>query len=187
MPIRSSRGRAAAYRGVWQWPLRSPARLAVTAAVVLALAVGISTAIGGASSRGAAPVDPGRTAAPPPGASAAADPSSATATSLPLDQAPQPALVAATRWATAWVRPPEGTSAQEWLDGLEPTTTEEYLGLLATVDPTNNPATRVTGAARAVRVAPRAVDVEVPTDALVLVVTVVDTETGWRVVDHERA
>jgi hypothetical protein len=92
----------------------------------------------------------------------------------------------AARWAAAWVRPADGTSTQEWLDGLRPTTTDEYLGVLSGVDPSNIPATRVTGEPRAVRVAPRSVQVEVPTDALTLLVLVTDTESGWRVAGYDR-
>ena len=39
MPIRTPRGRSAAYRALWQWPLRSPARLGLTAIFLLALVV----------------------------------------------------------------------------------------------------------------------------------------------------
>jgi hypothetical protein len=108
-------------------------------------------------------------------------------TTLPLSQAPAAALSVAARWSAAWVRPPDGTTAQQWLDGLRPTTTEEYLGVLSNVDPGNIPATRVTGEPRAVRVAPRSVQVQVPTDALTLIVLVVDTQTGWRVAGYDRA
>ncbi|MFC7661192.1 hypothetical protein ACFQV8_38935 [Pseudonocardia benzenivorans] len=45
MPIRSPRGRSAAYRALWQWPLRSPLRLAGTVVVVIALAALVSVAI----------------------------------------------------------------------------------------------------------------------------------------------
>ena len=49
----------------------------------------------------------------------------------------------ARRWARAWVRPAAGTGTGQWLDGLRGTTTDEYLGVLAAVDPTNIPAGRV--------------------------------------------
>jgi len=93
----------------------------------------------------------------------------------------------ASRWARAWVRPPDGTAPTKWLDGLRTTTTDEYLGVLAGVDPSNIPATKVTGAAKAVSVAPRSLRVQVPTDALTLVITVVDTDAGWRVSGYDKA
>jgi hypothetical protein len=193
MPIRSPRGRSAAYRALWQWPLRSPTRLTLTAVGVLAAVVAISLAIG--VTNGSVPV-PGA-AAPRP--SAAAGPASSPEpaqlppvpelepTTLPVSAAPAAALQVASRWARAWVRPPDGTSPAKWLDGLRTTTTDEYLGVLAGVDPANIPATKVTGAAKAVSVAPRSLRVQVPTDALTLLITVVDTDAGWRVSGYDRA
>ena len=190
MPIRTPRGRAAAYRGVWQWPLRSPARLLVTLAVVVAVAVGVSFALGSddATSSGLqrlprpGAMASGRPRVTPRSASVTPAPALELApTTLPLEQAPQPALVVAARWSRAWVRPPDGTSAQQWLEGLRPTTTDEYLGELVGIDPSEIPATRVTGSPRAV-----SVDVEVPTDALTLLVTLAVTDTGWRVTGYDR-
>lgn len=205
MPIRSPRGRASAYRGIWQWPLRSPARLAATAVVVTVLGVGVSLGVtalgGGGSERGvlggpstSTPGFAGRSTSP--GATGTGTAPTPTALppvpelappTLPLSQAPPAALDVASRWSAAWVRPPEGTTAQQWLDGLRPTTTEEYLGVLSGVDPANIPATAVTGPPRPVRVAPRSLQVEIPTDTLTLLVLVVETEAGWRVSSYERA
>jgi hypothetical protein len=203
VPIRSPHGRAAAYRSLWQWPLRSPARLAFTTVVVLVVGAAVSFGIGYVSGGGGA--QPGRDG--PAGSSVSTTPRSGTSgrppvtptptalppvpdlqpTTLPVSRAPSEALEVAARWAGAWVRPPDGTSAQEWLDGLRATTTDEYLGVLSGVDPQNIPATRVTGEPRAVQVAPRSVQVQVPTDALTLLVLVTDTESGWRVAGYDRA
>ena len=46
MPIRTPRGRSAAYRAIWQWPLRSPVRLALVVVAVLAVAVGTTIGLG---------------------------------------------------------------------------------------------------------------------------------------------
>jgi hypothetical protein len=204
VPIRTPHGRSAAYRVIWGWPLRSPVRLAVTVVIVAALAVGVTLAVtalnGGPAGGGAPGSDDGSTTSDPatrrPGGSG--PPPSPTPTMLPpvpaltpsprpLSQAPDEAIEVAALWAGAWVRPPEGTSAQQWLEGLRATTTDEYLGVLSGVDPGNIPATRVTGEPRPVGVAARSVQVEVPTDALTLVVLVVDTEAGWRVAGYDRA
>jgi hypothetical protein len=205
VPIRSPRGRAAAYRAIWQWPLRSPARLAVTGILVVAAAAGVSIGVnalaGGSPGRGvlAGPSSTGAAASASrhPGAAAVPLTPAPTAlppvpdlepTTLPLSRAPAAALSVAARWSAAWVRPPAGTTAQQWLNGLRSTTTDEYLGVLSGVDPGNIPATRVTGEPRAVRVAPRSVQVKVPTDALTLVVLVVNTDSdGWRVAGYDRA
>lgn len=203
MPIRSSRGRAAAYRSIWQWPLRSPARLVLTAVVALAVVSAVSYGLGAV--RGAAgPPGPAASAptaaalpssgpAPYPSASDQAEPTELppvaelSPTTLPLSAAPAEALAVVARWSAAWVRPPAGTTAAQWLDGLRPFTTDEYLGVLSGVDPGNVPSVRVTGEPRAVRVAPRSVRVQVPTDALTLLVTVVETDDGsWRVAGYDR-
>ncbi|MBW0137510.1 hypothetical protein [Pseudonocardia abyssalis] len=202
MPIRSPRGRVAAYRALWQWPLRSPARLAVSGVAALAVVLGISTALtainppepapAGVTTTGTNATAPGSTRstrAPGTPVPTALPPVSELApTSLPVSSAPAAALQAAASWSAAWIRPPDGTPADRWIEGLRPFTTEEYLGVLATVDPGAVPATVVTGPARAVRVAASSVDVEVPTDALTLLVLVVRTEAGdWRVSGYDRA
>lgn len=208
MPIRATRGRAAAYRAVWQWPLRSPARLVITLAGVIAVAVLVgagTAAVGGGSNgggllAGAAPTPNTVAVAPMPSVGTSTAPSSSPVptalppvpelvpTTLPLSQAPAAALQVAGRWAAAWVRPPAGTTQQQWLDGLRASTTDEYLGVLNSVDPSNIPATRVTGTPVAIRVSPRSVQVQVPTDTLTLLVTVVVSDAGdWRVSDSDRA
>jgi hypothetical protein len=191
MPIRSPHGRSAAYRALWQWPLRSPARLALTAIGVLAVLVAATIGIGMTNGSVGLPVG----ARPTPSAAAPVAPPEPVLlppvpelepTTLPVSAAPAAALQVASRWARAWVRPPDGTTAAKWLDGLRSTTTDEYLGVLVGVDPANIPATKVTGAAKAVSVSPRSLRVQVPTDAVTLVITVVDTDTGWRVSGYDR-
>ena len=190
MPIRSPHGRSAAYRALWQWPLRSPARLVLTAIGVVALVVAATIGIGATNGSVSLPVG----AQPTPSAAAVAPPEPVLLppvpelepTTLPVSAAPAAALQVASRWARAWVRPPDGTTAARWLDGLRATTTDEYLGVLAGVDPGNIPATKVTGAAKAVSVSPRSLRVQVPTDTLTLVITVVDTDSGWRVSGYDR-
>jgi hypothetical protein len=180
--------------------LRSPARLALATAAVLALAAGITLGVGALrgvpslSARSGGP-DAVATGAPASGPTPGAAASAPTALppvaelrppSLPLSKAPPAALRVAARWSAAWLRPRPGTSTEEWLDGLRPYTTEEYLPTLAGVAPENIPATRVTGEPRPVQVAPRSVQVEVRTDAATLLLLVVDTENGWRVAGHDR-
>jgi hypothetical protein len=202
VPIRSPRGRAAAYRALWQWPLRSPARLAVTGVAVLVVVLGVSTALTAINPPAPDPAGvatgtttaPGTTRPPRPGSGGTPAPTALppvaelTPSALPVSSAPAAALEVAARWSAAWVRPADGTPAADWIEGLRPFTTAEYLGVLATVDPGAVPATVVTGPARAVRVAASSVDVEVPTDALTLLVLVVRTENGdWRVSGYDRA
>lgn len=196
MPIRTPRGRSAAYRALWQWPLRSPARLGLTAVFLLALVVGIVAGINATTTGrsagtavaagGATPTPPAARPASPPTPTVLPPVAPLTPSSLPLSAAPDPALSVAARWAAAWVDHPQGVSAQQWVDGLRPFTTDEYLGVLVGVDPANIPASRVTGEPRATKVAARSVQVEVPTNALTLNVLVVLTDDGWRVAGYDR-
>lgn len=202
MPIRSSRGRAGAYRSIWQWPLRSPVNLAVSLVVLgllVAGAVFLGGKVGGSAQAGGllaggAP----ESGSPRPSTGAAAPRSTPTPTALPpvapltpkalpLSAVPPEALAAARNWTSAWVNHPPGTTNARWTAGLRPFTTAEYLGVLGAVDPSNVPATAVTGPPKPTRVAPRSVQVEVPTNALKLSILVVDTDAGWRVSRYERA
>ncbi len=197
MPIRSPKGRSAAYRPLWQWPLRSPARFFGCVLVFVLLALGLNAATGliggrdhgvfGSSGQQAAQ-QPGQ----PAGAQQTRAPAAAAPTvpaqlppvpelspaNLPPSQAPAAALSTATKWVQAWANHPPGMTTQSWVNGLRPYTTDEYLGVLDSVDPANVPATKVRGPARAVLVSPHSVRVEVPTDALTVLVLVVDASTG---------
>ncbi len=201
MPIRSPRGRAAAYRALWQWPLRSPARLALSVTVAALVAVAVTSGLGALAGppRPPAPAAAPASSEPPATARSSGASRTPTPTALPpvTDLAPTTlapasadpaALDVAARWTAAWVRPAEGTAPAQWLEGLRPLTTEEYLGVLGTVDPGNIPATQVTGTPRAVRVAESSVRAEVPTDTVTLLVLVVRTELGeWRVSGYDQA
>lgn len=195
MPIRSPRGRSAAYRAVWGWPLRSPVRLVVSGALVVAVLLAVSALAGllgpgpaGSSSFGTAgPTTALGGRSPSPGEPTTLPPvAPLTPTSLPLSAAPPAALQTARDWVAAWATHPEGVTVDRWVAGLRPYTTEEYIGTLDAVDPANIPATTITGAVRAVQVAPASVSVDVPTDALTLRVLVVKTEAGWRVSGFDR-
>ncbi len=191
MPIRTRRGRSGAYRGLWEWPLHSPLRfvlvLVVLAVVVAGVAyVGTWASSGSGHGSGAlAPVPdvPTVTAAP-----SAAPPPELSPANLPLSAAPQAALGVAQRWATAWADHPPGVTGAEWSQRLAPYTTEEYLPVLASVDPANVPSSRVTGPPQAVEVHPDSLRVDVPTDAVTLQVLVVQIGPGdWRVAGYDRA
>jgi hypothetical protein len=191
VPIRTRRGRAAAYRALWEWPLHSPARLFGVLVVVIALAAGVSYLTGGvgdgpASGRALAPAPSAAPpAAPAPGQGPVTELSPRT---LPLTAVPPVALAVAQRWTQAWATHPPGTTPAQWSAGLAPYTTEEYLATLASVDPSNVPGSRVTGPAQAVEVRPDAVRVQVPTDAVRLELLLVQVGPGdWRVSGYDRA
>ena len=121
MPIRSQHGRAAAYRPFWQWPLRSPKRLALSVLTVIALAAAGSYAIGGFAGPGSGrstgvAESPSESAPAPPTATALPPVPALEPETLPLSKAPPAALDVARRWARAWVRPAAGTGPGQWLD-----------------------------------------------------------------------
>jgi hypothetical protein len=96
------------------------------------------------------------------------------------------ALKVAESWGKAWVNHPEGTTSEKWLDGLRPYTTEEYLVEMATVDPANIPATKVTGAPVPRDSYTSSVTANLPTDGGTIAITVIDTPQGWRVAFYEQ-
>ncbi|WP_007027206.1 hypothetical protein [Saccharomonospora iraqiensis] len=203
MPIRTNRGRAAVYRRLWGWPMRSPTHLIGTAIMVIALVVAAgmlaprlvddrdtaragessSTNRAGADSHGAgdgaADTAPG--SEPPP--TRLTEPL-ATPTSAP----PSPeALRVAERWVAAWLDHGQVASDREWLDGLRPYTTEEYLPRMRTVDPDRITGTEIVGTPQARASYTSSVDVEVGTDGPTLVLTVIETDSGWRVAEYREA
>ncbi|WP_424184471.1 hypothetical protein ACOBQX_21515 [Actinokineospora sp. G85] len=198
MPIRTNRGRAAVYRKLWGWPLRSPRHLAVAvfALVVLIVSIGFVAPglVGDRTPRtsenpvaGAASAIPSRTQ----GGARTSTPAQTRLTGpseTPSSVPPAPgALAVARQWTEKWVNHPTGITTAQWVEGMRPFTTEEFLPRMETVDPRNVRATRVTGEPKAVRSYPKSVQAEVPTDAGDLLVTVIDTGAGqWRVADYEQ-
>ncbi|MDT8909332.1 hypothetical protein [Amycolatopsis sp. PS_44_ISF1] len=198
MPIRTNRGRAAVYRRLWGWPLRSPRHLAGTLVFLAVLVTVLGIVLPKAVDRPAlAQTGPraSSSSAKPPGGLAAPVPSSSTLPTrlssplaTPTSAPPNPEAVnVAKQWATAWANHPAGISNADWLNGMRALTTEEYLPVMSTVDPANIPATRVTGEPAVSSSYTSSVQVVVPTDGPKLSITVVDTGAGWRVADYDQA
>ncbi|MEU6646559.1 hypothetical protein ABZ863_28985 [Saccharomonospora sp. NPDC046836] len=200
MPIRTNRGRAAVYRRLWGWPLRSPTHLIGTLIVVVAIIVAagivVPRVVGEQGSANATQsTEPGTST---PGNVATGDSTATSASALPTrlteplgtptSAPPDPAaLRVAGDWAAAWVNHPQGITNEQWLEGLRPYTTEEYLPVMRSVNPANIPATRVTGDPRAVSSYTSSAEVQVATDGPTLTITVVSTNAGWRVADYDQA
>ncbi|MGH3861988.1 hypothetical protein [Actinokineospora sp.] len=203
MPIRTNRGRAAVYRKLWGWPMRSPKHLAMTAVIAAVLITGLGIVIPKLAGKNGLPASASTTSGrpgsattylgrpPQPGVTSAPT-SLPTRLPSPTQQpssapaAPE-ALDTAIAWAEAWVFHPAGTTTERWIDRLRPHTTEEYLlGKLTTVEPANVPANAVTGRAEVKNSSVGAVEVEVPTDNGTLHITVIKTDKGWRVSEHKR-
>ncbi|HVV10787.1 hypothetical protein [Amycolatopsis sp.] len=198
MPIRTNRGRAAVYRRLWGFPLRSPRHLVgtgiVVAALIIAIGIVVPQVLG--PGQGSSPTPAGL---PPESSSAqvgAATPAPTTAMSTrltaplaqPTSAAPDPdAVNVAKQWAAAWVNHPAGITNAQWLDGLRPYTTDEFLPQMSTVDPSNIPASRLTGDPQVTTSFTSSVQVVVPTDGPKLSITVSRTGAGWRVSEYDQA
>lgn len=198
MPIRTNRGRAAVYRRLWGWPMRSPSHLAGTVIVVVALIVSIGIIVPRltADDRGpaAAPVESSsRSYDDGGGAGGNASDSEVATTRLtapretPTEAPADPqALRVAENWAKAWVDHEKGTKVDQWLEGLRPYTTAEFLPVMRSVNPDNIPATKVEGKAEAGESYTRSVEAVVSTDGPDLSITVIKTDSGWRVSNYDQ-
>jgi hypothetical protein len=198
MPIRTNRGRAAVYRRLWGFPLRSPRHLVgtVVAVAVLIIAIGILVPhlLGPRDNKGPVPAGIAgvtSSATAPAGNTAPSAPMSTRLTApllQPTSAPPSPAaLNVAKLWAQAWVNHRPGTTNEQWVNGLRPYTVEEYLTEISTVDPSNIPADRVTGDPTVVTSYTSSVTVIVPTDGPKLSITLSETGAGWRVSEYDQA
>lgn len=201
MPIRTNRGRAVVYRRLWAWPLRSPRHLAITVLVlaVLATVVGVLMPNDPRPASAQLSTQPTSTVSPSPTSSRAqtsrpATPTTSKAalpavTTTPPSSAPPAAeaLNVANAWARAWVNHPQGMTSDDWVAQLAPLTTDEFIPQLRTVDPANIPSTAVTGPPTPTSSTARAVELNVPTDGVVLHLTLIATPAGWRVSAYNRS
>ena len=188
MPIRTHRGRAAVYRRLWGWPLRSPMHL-VGALVLVAVVVSVVGFLlpeqaptrprgAGTSSSGQQAVQP-----PPPKPS---PPTFRPPMGAPNPSAPDPAgLAVAENWGKQWANHPPGVNRQQWAERMRPYTSDEFLPLMDSVDPANVPAKAITGPATSLRSAGSSMDVRLPTDAGDIQVQVLQTPQGWRVAGYD--
>lgn len=196
MPIRTNRGRAAVYRRLWGWPLRSPRHLAASIIifVVLVVALGViipkvldrkpstQTAAGPSTSQQGTQVGQ----LPSSGASL---PTKEPAPSISASAAPPQAdaQLVAELWAENWIKPPPDDDVNKWLTQLRPYTTEEFLAQMATIDPKNVP-DKITQRVTPKKSFTSSADFEVGTDAGKVVITLVKAPDGkWRVNSYTKA
>lgn len=153
MPIRTNRGRAAVYRRLWAWPLRSPNHLAGTIVGIAVVVILFSSVIpamvkgakGGSTANGVGPTSSqvsGQVGVVPTGVPPISLPTKAPPpSSAPASAAPAPeAGLTAELWAEAWITRPADNKNATWLETLKKYTTDELLPQMATVDPANLPA-----------------------------------------------
>jgi hypothetical protein len=198
MPIRTNRGRAAVYRRLWGFPLRSPRHLVATVAAVAVLITAIGVLVpqllGHRDNKGPVPAGIAGATSSATASGSGPVPSTPLSTRLtapllqPTSAPPSPqALNVATLWAQAWVNHPAGITNEQWVNGLRPYTVEEYLTEMSTVDPSNISAARVTGNPTVVTSYTSSVTVVIPTDGPKLSITVSRTDAGWRVSQYNQA
>ncbi|MBE9374659.1 hypothetical protein IQ251_09390 [Saccharopolyspora sp. HNM0983] len=189
MPIRTHRGRAAVYRRLWGWPLRSPRHLVVALVVVVGAATVVGLLLPDPPPQQRSPTytaEPGGDVR----AEAPTQPKSPPTLSVPQN-APPPArpsprgVAVADAWAQRFTAFRPGMDEQRWLDGLRPHTTDEFITEMASVDPANAPSA-VTGRPEPGPATSTSMVVRVPTDLGPLRVTVNRTPDGWRVATYDR-
>ena len=174
MPIRTRRGRSAAYRGLWEWPLHSPVRFVVVM-VLLAVVVGgvaylgtLGSSRSGRASGALAPVPdvPTVTAVPaaPVGAAAGAHPDHAAALGRPARRARgRPAL------GDRLGRPPRrGDRRAVERPAARPTPPTSTCRSSRRSIPATSPPPGSPAPPQAVEVRPESLRVQVPTDAVTL-------------------
>ncbi|QFZ16860.1 hypothetical protein [Saccharothrix syringae] len=201
MPIRTNRGRAAVYRRLWGWPLRSPRHLGAAivgfAAAVIAISVLLDNAVGArGGGAGPATTTASTTVASGPGNQVGVLP---TVTSTPLPtKAPSPtpagtsapvdpnALLVADMWVDAFGDfEPGRTTKEKWLEELRPYTSNELFPRLESIDPVNVPVV-IDQPVKAVRSFTDSVEFEAPLEDGKLVVTVAKLPEGWRVHEYDK-
>lgn len=196
MPIRTNRGRAAVYRRLWGWPLRSPRHLAASIIIFVVLVVALGVIIPKVLDR----KPPTQTAAGPSTSqqgtqvgqlpsSGASLPTKEPAPSISASAAPPQAdaQLVAELWAENWIKPPPDDDVNKWLTQLRPYTTEEFLAQMATIDPKNVP-DKITQRVTPKKSFTSSADFEVGTDAGKVVITLVKAPDGkWRVNSYTKA
>jgi len=196
VPIRTNRGRAAVYRRLWGWPLRSPRHLAASIIIFVVLVVALGVIIPRVLDR--RPADPNAavqpssssqgtqvgqlpssgaslpTKVPPPSNSAKAAPPAADA------------QLVAELWAENWVKPPPNNDVNKWLKQLEEYTTPEFLAQMATIDPRNVPTSF--DKVKAVKSTTSSIDFETTTSIGKVRITAVKAPNGeWLVNSYTKA
>jgi len=196
VPIRTNRGRAAVYRRLWGWPLRSPRHLAASIIIFVVLVVALGVIIPRVLDRkpstqtaaGASTSQQGTQVGQLP-SSGASLPTKEPAPSISASAAPPQAdaQLVAELWAENWIKPPPDDDVNKWLTQLRPYTTEEFLAQMATIDPKNVP-DKITQKVTPKKSFTSSADFEVGTDLGKVVITLVKAPDGkWRVNSYTKA
>lgn len=114
--------------------------------------------------------------------SATATPSTSPSTSASVSDEADPRLMVQA-FTTAWARP--ALDAEAWLEGIEPHVTADFYRKLTTTDPTNVPATKITGPVQEVTRTGTTGEWSVPTDGGVLLVSAQEDGGDWKATSIE--
>lgn len=173
-----------------RWPLWSWRNLVITTIATLALLAGVgrlTDTLSADSSSSSSAVGPSSAPTVPAASLPATSPPSGPATTAaPTTSAPLAATPAskgspvdvATALVTAWAKPGEGES--QWLAGMKPWATADLVSSMAGTDPTQVPATKVTGDAALRAIKARTATVSVPTDGGRVAVELVQQSGAWK-------
>ncbi len=174
-----------------RWPLWSWRNLTITAVAALVILAALGRVTGGeepsAASAEGAPATVSPSASPPSATGTTAPTATATTTAAPAPtETPHPApsgasgspVSAATAFVTAWTQTTSGDTA--WLDGMKPWATPSLIASLDGTDPTQVPASRVTGDAALVKTSGTAATVSVPTDGGRVAIAMVSQSSSWK-------
>lgn len=199
MPIRTNRGRAAALRKLWGWPLRSSRHLGASIVVLILLGVGITTAaaqFGGNAAPAAQEATETTTSVPSSATtsstSAASTPNSTgSTTAAPTTSAPATDPVAEANtvvrsFMSAWTQA-SGKTSETWVDSLAPHTVPEYLVQLRTVDPSRLGAISLTSPATPASTSASVIEWDQPTSIGTVKVTTVLYQGKWLVKRYDLA
>ncbi|WP_158849366.1 hypothetical protein [Saccharothrix deserti] len=200
MPIRTNRGRAAVYRRLWGWPLRSPKHLVATIVgvivVVTTISVVVPNAVGPRTSGGQVGATSSTQTRTSGGNQIGVLP---TATTSPLPtKAPSPtaapssapvnpgAQLVADGWVDAFSSyEPGKTTKEKWLAGLKPFTSDELFPRLESIEPANVPVV-IDQAVKPIKSFTDSAEFEAKLEDGRLVVTVVKLPEGWRVHEFDK-
>ena len=177
-----------------RWPLWSWRNLTISAIVVLAFFAGLGRITNGDGAPAASATTPRETtpassapATQPPDTSAvgtksppAATPTStSTSASAPVKVSTSSPVEVATAFVTAWSNTGVGDESA-WLTRMKPWASESLISSLSGTDPSQVPATRVTGDAALKSTKGATATVSVPTDGGRISVVVVGAHGRWR-------
>lgn len=197
MPIRTNRGRAAVYRRLWGWPLRSPRHLVATIVGVVVVVTTISVVIPNAIKPQAGGGTAGTTSTTRTGGSGGSQIGVLpTVTSSPLPTKAQSptaapssapvnpnAAAVATAWVDAFSRfEPGRTTKEQWLAGLDRWTADEVFPRLQSVEPANVPVV-LDKTVKTIKSFTDSAEFEAKLEEGKLIVTVAKLPEGWVVTD----